>query len=210
MLKHGEPKPAPRSPRALQEPPCSEPPGHTGIPSPPQCCPAPGYAPQAAGASLPEGWCAKKLPEHQKTAIGEAKPTVFSTGGAGGEGQGVPDPACGRRLGRVLGRVLGQHRLTQSPCLFAGPGRSRARAGPRSQPLAQSFWLISLFFSMQKKKTKTQSQMTLQPIICWLLAGCSETVMEAPLASATPFHRPGKAGAAISCGTRRAGNVNYF
>jgi len=52
--------------------------------------------------------------------------------------------------------------------------------------------------------------MTLQPIICWLLAGCSETVTEAPLASSMPFHRPGKAGPAVSCGTRRAGNIDYF
>lgn len=52
--------------------------------------------------------------------------------------------------------------------------------------------------------------MTLQPIICWLLAGCSETVTEAPLALSMPFHCLGKAGAAISCGTRQAGNVDYF
>lgn len=78
---------------------------------------------------------------------------MFSTGGAGGEGQRVPDPARGRRLGRVPGRVPRQRRLTQSPRLFTGPGRSRARLGPLSQPLAQSFWLISLFFSMQKRKT---------------------------------------------------------
>lgn len=148
----------------------------------------------------------KKLPEHQKTAMGEAKRAVFSSGGAEGEGQGVTDPARGRRLGRLPG----QRRLAQSPRLFAGLGEEPNAPGA-SLPALCSKLLARLlgFFSMQKKKKK-KNQMTLQPIICWLLAGCSETVTEAPLASSTPFHGPGKAGAAVSCGIRRDGNVNYF
>lgn len=86
------------------------------------------------------------------------------------------------------------------------PGGAEHAWGLCPSPLLRAFGSSRCFFQCKKEKP----QMTLQPIICWLLAGCLETVTEAPLASATPFHRPGKAGAVISCGTRRAGNINYF
>jgi len=94
MLRHGgEPKLAALSPGAPRDLPVQSSPG--GRASLPLRSAAGQWAllpevpdPARSGAGLP-----KNCLNNKKTAIGEAKAAMFSTGGAGGEGQGVPDPA---------------------------------------------------------------------------------------------------------------------
>lgn len=95
---------------------------------------------------------------------------------------------------------------TALACSLA-PGGAEHTQGPAPSPSLPAFGSSPGCFQCNPPP---QTRMTVQPIICWLLAGCSETVTEAPLVSSTPFHGPGKAGTAISCGTLRAGNGNYF
>lgn len=128
MLKHGEePKPAMLSPGAPQEPPAWSP--QVGQGSLPLC----GAAQHQALLDLARlGTVVQKNSLNtRQTAIGETKPAVFSTRGAEGEGQGVPDPA------------RGSHRaLACSP----SPGGAERARGPAPSPLLTDFGSSSCFF----------------------------------------------------------------
>lgn len=112
-----------------------------------------------------------------------------------------------RRVAGGWGGCRGSAGLHRALACSPAPGAAQHTQGLAPRPFLRAFGSSPCFFSTQKKP---QTQVTLQSIICWLLAGCSETVTEAPLASSTPFNRLGKAWMVISCGTQQAGNVNCF
>lgn len=109
----------------------------------------------------------RKFPAHPESSTGEAGAAVF---------QLLEQGTRPRRPGAGVWPET-------EPWLVCSP----KHPGPRSQSSPESFWPISLFFSMQKKP---QTPVTLQSVICWLLAGCSETVTEAPSRLVNAFQSP--------------------
>lgn len=109
--------------------------------------PSTGLCPPAAGASSPGRWGAKKFPEHQNPAAGEAKLAAFSTG----EARERAKVSRTRHVAggwAVLWGSAGSHRARA--CSPPSEGAERAR-GLAPRPLLRAFGSSPCFSQCKRK-----------------------------------------------------------